>query len=411
MINTLQQSISKIRLGAARAALTLLVVLAFALVTTRPAQAQTFTVLFTFNGTDGATPLAGLVRDAKGNFYGTTWGPDPGTVFKVDANNGTETVLMAFDGNYEGGRPYATLVRDDAGALYGTAQLGGSAGNGVVFKLSNDHRVTILHNFIGGSSDGALPTGSLIRDQAGNFYGTTYQGGSANNGVVFKLTPRSNGRWKETVLHSFTGADGANPVYSSLLMDEKGNFYGVTSQGGAYGGGVVFKLTLGSNGRWQQTVLHSFAGGTTDGCFPFGTPVMDKEGNLYGTTEQCGGAYNGGIVWKLSPKGTETVLHTFVGGYSDGLNPFAGGVLDSAGNLYGTTVYGGNGSGCGTETSCGIVYKLNQKGTLTVLYRFTGSSDGEQPTGSLMLDAKGNLYGTAEGNSETYFGSVWKLTP
>jgi len=183
-----------------------------------------------------------------------------------------------------------------------------------------------------------------------------------------------------------------------LLMDAKGNLYGVTAQGGASNKGVVFKLS--KNGR--LTVLHSFVGGKADGCYPYGTPAMDAKGNLYGTTYMCGTA-NAGVVWKVGAKGTENVLHNFAGGSSDGAYPYAGVIMDAKGNFYGDTAYGGS-SGDGT------VYELNKKGKLTLLHSFAGS-DGESPIGGLIRDAKGNLYGTAyEGGSDLY-GTVWKLTP
>jgi uncharacterized repeat protein (TIGR03803 family) len=395
---TLQRSISKVRLGASSAALTFVVVLGLGVVTTQSAQAQTFTVLHNFTGSsDGGNPYAGMVRDTLGNFYSTASGggsSSNGVVFKL-SKSGAETVLYNFTGGNDGGEPLAGLIRDTAGNFYGTTFGGGSSGNGVVFKLSKSGTERVLYSFAGGSSDGAHPWGSLIQDDQGNFYGTTVGGGSSNWGTVFKLSKTG----RETVLHSFVGgSDGEFPYYTSLLMDKNGNLYGITSQGGTSNSGVVFKLSRSG----KLTVLHSFTGGTKDGCYPYGTPALDTKGNLYGTTYKCGSSGQG-IVWKVDAKSTETVLHNFAGGSSDGAYPYAGVTMDAKGNFYGDTAYGGS-SGDGT------VYELNKKGKLTLLHSFTGA-DGELPIAGLARDAKGNFYSTAfEGGSGGY-GTVWKLTP
>jgi uncharacterized repeat protein (TIGR03803 family) len=183
-------------------------------------------------------------------------------------------------------------------------------------------------------------------------------------------------------------------------MDKTGNLYGVALEGGASGYGVVYMLS--PNG--DLTVLHNFTGGTTDGCYVQGTPIMDKNGNLYGTTESCG-VSGDGIVWKLGPKGTETVVHYFIGGTTDGADPFAGAIMDAKGNLYGVTVKGGA-SGIGTA------YELdkNEKWTLTLLHSFARSK-GEHPYGGVIRDAKDNLYGTTLGGGSDGHGTVWKFAP
>jgi uncharacterized repeat protein (TIGR03803 family) len=396
--NTRQQRNSKIRLGAASAALTLVVVLMLGLVTTQSAQAQTFTDLYNFTGgADGGYPYATLVRDAAGNLYGTTYiggSSSYGTVFKVDTS-GTETVLYSFTGGADGGYPFAGLVRDTAGNLYGTTYYGGSSNYGTVFKVATSGTETVLHTFAGGTTDGCYPYGGLLRDKAGNLYGTTEVCGASSQGTVFKVATSGT----ETVLHSFTGGttDGGNPLYTSLLMDKKGNLYGVTYGGGTSSEGVVYKLSK----TGTLTVLHSFSGGTTDGCYPYGTPAMDKKGNLYSTTDSCGSS-SVGILWKVSKKGTETVLHNFAGGSTDGAYPIAGVIMDAKGNLYGDTDGGGT-------SSLGTVYKLSKTGTVTLLHSFAGS-DGEIPIGGLIRDSKGTLYGdTVEGGSGSY-GTVWQLT-
>jgi uncharacterized repeat protein (TIGR03803 family) len=400
VMDTLRRSITKIRLGAAGAALTLVVVLLLVLGTTQWAQAQTIKVLFNFTGgSDGGIPYAGLIRDAKGNLYGTTSHGGSfvgyGLVFKLD-KMGKETILYSFSGQADGGYPYAPLIRDSVGNLYGTAELGGVFGNGTLFKVTRGGRERVLHSFAGGTSDGCSPTGGLLLSTSGDLYGTTEGCGAFGFGTVFKLS--KNGT--ETVLHSFAGGttDGQYPQLTSLVMDRKGNLYGVTNGGGTSRQGVVYKL----NKRGTETVLHSFTGGTTDGCYAFGAPAIDNEDNLYGTTSNCG-SNNVGIVWKLSKQGIETVLHSFVGGSSDGSTPTAGVTIDAKGNLFGDTGQGGT-------SDKGAIYKLSKNGTLILLHSFD-SSDGDTPLDNLILDAKGNLYGTASLGGSGGYGTVWKLTP
>ncbi len=374
------------------------VILGVGVITTQSAQAQTLTVLYSFTGSsDGGDPYAGLIRDATGNLYGTTdYGGSSyaGVVYKVDTS-GTETVLYSFTGGADGAYPFATLVRDPAGNLYGTTAQGGTSGDGVVFKVDTNGKETVLHSFTGGK-DGIYPYSTLFRDSAGNLYGTTESGGVSGEGVVFKVSKTG----EETILHTFTGGkDGGEPLYTGFHVDARDNLYGVTSQGGTSGEGVLYKLSKAG----KETVLHSFAAGTTDGCYPYGTPAMDKEGNLYGTTAGCGSS-NLGIVWKVNKKGTETVLHNFAGGSSDGEYPVAGVIMDAKGNLCGDTSTGG-------ASNFGIVYEVNRKGTLTLLHSFTGSPDGKFLDGGLIQDGKGNLYGTTLNGGTGGYGTVWKLTP
>jgi uncharacterized repeat protein (TIGR03803 family) len=401
-------SISKRGLGAANAALALAAVLGLGMVATQPALAQTFTQLYSFSYTDGSEPFASLFRDQADNLYGTTavgGSAALGTVFKLDTS-GNETVLYNFTGGADGGFPYGALVGDTAGNLYGTTAEGGdSSSYGVVFKLDSGGTETVLHTFTGGTTDGCSPKGGLLRDRAGNLYGTTVYCGAYGFGTVFKIDTGGT----ETVLHSFAGgsSDGAYPYYSILLMDTNGNLYGVTENGGGSancnsGCGVVYRLSKSG----KVTVLHSFAGGTTDGCVPVGTLTVDQDDNFYGTTNSCG-SFNLGTVWKVS-KGKETVLHNFAGGSSDGANPYAGVIMDAKGNLYGDTFVGG-GTGCYSQTGCGTVYKLNREGVLTLLHVFV-DLDGQLPVGGLIGDATGSLYGTAAGGGSEQCGTVWKLT-
>ena len=302
----------------------------------------TESVLHSFGATatDGTLPFAGLVMDGSGNLYGTTTGGgvptgvgahSQGTVFKITPA-GTETILYSFTGGSDGGNPEAGLLMDSGGNLYGTTQQGGSSNDGTVFKLTPAGNKTILHSFAGGA-DGSGPLAALIMDGGGNLYGTTTVGGSSNNGTVFKLTPAGN----ETILHSFAGgADGSGPR-AGLIMDSSGNLYGTTYQGGSSNNGTVFKITPSG----AESVLHDFGATATDGTLPLAGLIMDGNGNLYGTTSL--GVGSEGTVFKITPAGTETILYTFTGG-SDGGSPEAGLVMGSNGNLYGTTYAGGAGS-------------------------------------------------------------------
>jgi uncharacterized repeat protein (TIGR03803 family) len=329
----------------------------------RLSPAGTETILHSFTGgADGAAPVAGLIRDAAGNLYGTTalgGASGEGVVFKLSPS-GTETVLHSFTGP-DGAHPGASLLRDAAGNLYGTTSVGGAHGNGVVFKLSPSGTETVLYSFTGGAN-GAFPEAALVRDAAGNLYGTTLNGGGRSFvcdhdscGVVFKVSPTGT----ETVLHSFTGSsDGGNP-YAGLVQDAAGNLYGTAVVGGDHGYGVVFELIRSDSG-YEFKVLHSFDG-VLDGANPYAGLVRDAEGNLYGT-DFVRGAFLRGVVFKLircdpEPSGYEfKVLHSFTGG-ADGAHPRAGLVQDAAGNLYGTTSYGG--AVCAVNTiGCGVVFKL-----------------------------------------------------
>jgi len=261
----------------------------------------------------------------------------------------------------------------------------------VVFKLDPTGKETVLHSFAGAPTDGAFPVSGLIRDKAGNFYGTTRFGGASDFGTVFKLD--STG--KETVLYSFTGGDDGGDLQAGVVRDSAGNLYGTTIEGGTFGVGVVFKL----DPTGKETVQYHFTGGA-DGALPYARLVRDKAGNLYGAT-----AYGGlgcGVVFRLDSTGNETVLYSFTCG-ADGAQPRAGLLRDKAGNLYGTTESGGN-------SNFGVVFKLDITGEETVLHTFTGP-DGLQVDAGLVRDPKGNLYGTTVGGGASGNGVVFKLTP
>ncbi len=276
------------------------------------------TLLHTFTGgTDGEQPSANVIRDSAGNLYGTTqYGgtANAGVVFKVDAT-GQETVLYSFTGGADGAQPVAGLVRDAAGNLFGTTENGGNANLGVVFELSATGQETVLHSFAGGT-DGANPVSGLAPGTGGYFYGTTFYGGAKDSGVVYILTPAG----EVFVIYTFTGnADGGDPA-GTLISDSAGNFYGTTEfggTGGAGGYGVVYKIDPIGN----ESVLYQFTGGA-DGGYPMSNLIRDSAGNLYGTA-QGGGSGNFGVVFMLSPAGQETVLYNFRGG-ADGGAPRGG---------------------------------------------------------------------------------------
>jgi len=303
----------------------------------------------------------------------------------------TEKVLHSFAGTPDGALPYAGLVLDAKGNMYGTTSQGGIDNYGTVFKVRSSGKETVLYSFKG-SPDGAGPWGTLIQDAKGNMYGTTSQGGAYGLGTVFKLTPSG----KETVLHSFSGGDGETP-YAGLVADQKGIMYGTTYYGGAYQGGVVFKIT--SSGK--ETVMHSFSGYTAgDGANPYAALILDGEGNVYGTTFY-GGPSQYGAVFKVTPSYEESVLYAF-GGTPDGANPEAPLGFDEDGNLYGTTYNGG-------KYGDGAVFELTASGKESILYNFMGNGDGANPAAGLIAGKQSNLYGTTVNGGGGDYGTVFEL--
>jgi uncharacterized repeat protein (TIGR03803 family) len=397
-------------LAAASAALLIVTVLTLMLPPAAEA-ADKFKELHRFYGSDGINPSAALIFDAAGNLYSTTLYGGAyklGTVFKLTPNadgGWTESVLHSFNGS-DGSNPYAGLIFDAAGNLYGTTY----DGAGTVFKLmpnaDGSWTESVLHTFNGGS-DGAYLQAGLIFDAAGNLYGTTLYGGADNLGTVFMLTPNADGSWTESVLHSFS--DESHGPSAGLILDAAGNLYGTTSYGGAHNMGTVFMLTPNVDGSWTESVLHSFNNSEGE---PIAGLIFDAAGNLYGTTYD-GGAHNFGTVFMLTPTAdgswTESVLHSFNG--SDGSNPYAGLIFDAAGNLCGTTRLGGSEGG-------GTAFELspNQDGNweFSLLHVFKGKPALGPFLGSLVLGSAGTLYGTAEDCNNRFFrcqGVVYQITP
>jgi len=395
---------------------------------TAPARASSVeTVLHNFSGPDGRDPTYSLLRDTAGNLYGVTWiggASNAGTVFEVSlqGNALVTNILYTFKGGTDGYQPFGRLIMDGNGNLYGVTNSGGAKGWGTVYRLSpgpnGNWTEKILWSF--GHSGGYFPAGGLALDAAGNLYGTTSRGGGTNScingcGIVFNLSPTAKGLWKFGVLYHFLGwrqHDGQYPN-GDLIFDATGNLYGTTFEGGslskgaASGNGTAFELSLGPTGAWTEKVIHSFLGGPSDGQYPLAGLTVDQAGNLYGTT-QVGGLGNSGSVFELSPGGngwTETVLYSFSGG-SDGANPASVLALNS-GNVYGTAAYGGNTLGDG------VVFKLSPSGsgwTEEVLHTFTNSPDGVRPDGGVVLDDAGNIYGSTFGGGTGGRGTVYKIS-
>jgi uncharacterized repeat protein (TIGR03803 family) len=372
----------------------------FIALTSAPLQGQSFKVLYTFKGgNDGAYPQADLTRDHNGTLYGTTSGGgkfSQGTVFKLDPD-GKEKVLYAFPGFVYGAYPYSQLLLDKSGNLYGTTLSGGGQFAelyGTVFKLEPSGKLTNLVVFSG--FNGINPEAGLIQDPAGNFYGTTNEGGPHAEGTVFELTKTGHQR----MLHGFSLApDGALPD-CRLVRDEEGNLYGTTSLGGGSTDfGTVFKI----DALGKETILYRFLGGA-QGMHPETGLIRDQDGNLYGTTYGTAGLFPPffyGTIFKLDPAGTHTLLYSFTGGL-DGGSPSGGLVRDEAGNLYGATRQGGS-------FKQGTVFMLDPNGKLTTLHDFTGGADGSTPGAGLLLH-EGRLYGTTSVGGSFNSGTVFRIT-
>jgi len=395
-------------------------------VVSEDAHARKFETLYAFaGGSDGAYPSARVLRDRDGNLFGTTAeGGDCarnggcGTAFELSAD-GTESVLHSFSSRK--GIGLSGLIRDRKGNLYGTAAAGGtgdgcgSRGCGVVFEVTPRGKEKILYTFQGGN-DGAAPSSGLLADAAGDFYGTTTIGGGnycklngqkvkGGCGTVFKLAPDG----METVLHPFQGREDGQQPNGDLILDEVGNLYGTSMYGGGgscfsgAGCGTVFKIAPDGT----ETVIHAFTG--TDGVLPSSGVILDAAGNLYGTTEEGGGSCNCGVIFRIAPDGAETVLYDFCSqaNCTDGADPTSGLILDYAGNLYGTTFEGGDSlQGC----NCGVVYRLAADGTETILHAFD-STDGALPVAGLIMDKKGTLYGTTSAGGSNQRGTVFSIAP
>lgn len=351
-----------------------------------------FKVLHNFAGgtKDGCTSNSRITTDGAGNIYGTSLfcGLDNGgVVFKL-ASDGTETILHAFTGGPDGLEPHGgvTLMRN--GDMYGTTTGGGKNRFGTLFKLTRKDKLKVLHDFVNNEGEGA--TGNLYRDKAGNFYGTSPIGGAGGSGTVFKYG--TDGTF--TVLHTFNGTDGSNPN-EGLVADKADSLYGVAFEGGTHNWGTVFKIDSAGN----FSTLHNFTD-SPDGAEPFGRLAIDRDGNLYGSTVR-GGTSGLGTVFKLAPDGTLTTLYSFTNG-TGGANPY-GDMLLVGKDLFSTTTTGGDPS-----CRCGVIYEITSKGNEKVLHTFTGT-DGSGYSAGLTLD-NDMFYGTVQNGGIDNYGDVFSLT-
>ena len=398
--------------------------LLFLLLTAHSAQAQTYTVIHTFTGGgDGAYPVVGLTMDAAGNLYGTAGeggSTGNGTVFKLK-HSGSGWVLIplySFQGGNDGSYPFGRVAIGKNGTLYGTTADAGGRGSGTVFHLTPSPTApktalvpwneTVLYRFTGGS-DGAFAQDDLTFDQAGSIYGTAASGGYKGCGVVYKLTS-SGGGWTQTVLYSPICYESTGGLpYGGVIFDSSGNLDGVLRLGGT-GEGAVYQLSPSGSG-WTEQTLYTFTDGN-DGDRPAGGLILDSSGNLYGTT-LFGGSGGGGTVFELAPFNGGWTFNVLYGLSGQGWGSWAKLLMDAAGNLYGTT-FGDGAYGKGS------VFKLTLSGgvwTYTSLHDFTDGSDGGHPYSSLVFDANGNLYGTASSGGQAApmcgdgCGVVFEITP
>jgi uncharacterized repeat protein (TIGR03803 family) len=368
----------------------------------------TLTTLHSFDGTDGRLSFAGLVQATNGNLYGTTYyggTENSGEVFEI-TSDGTLTTLHSFcskSGCTDGEYTYVVPIQGADGNFYGTTYLGGSNELGTVFKVTPSGAFTTLHTF--GGPDGSEPLAGLIQATNGDLYGTTYLGGSEGDGTIFKITP--SGAF--TTLHSFCSqsgcADGENP-FAGLIQGIDGILYGTTFGGGsAKGFGTVFKITPSGT----LTNLHSFCAqsGCPDGKFPQTGLIQASNGNLYGTTIS-GGAYGDGTIFEITPNGKLTTLYSVCSqsGCPDGNYLYAGLIQATDGNLYGIMDVGG-------ANGAGTIFKITLSGTLTTLYNFcsqSGCPDGQYPSAGLVQGTDGNLYGTTADGGAKGYGTVFSLS-
>jgi uncharacterized repeat protein (TIGR03803 family) len=377
-----------------------------------------FNVIYAFtNGLDGAYPRAALIVGSDGNFYGTAaYGGSNGvgTVFKM-STSGVFTLLCSLrTNNIDGQHLEAALVEGSDGDFYGTTAYGGASGGGTVFKITPTGVLTTLRSFTGSGTDGSEPTAPLIQGPDGNFYGTTAYGGTRGSGTVFRITPQ--GVW--TNLHSFTnGIDGALP-WAALVLGTDGNFYGTTYSGGTYGYGTIFTITSAG----ALTPLYSFSNGT-DGGEPYAALVQGDNGNFYGTSHGASNLYPGtnsiGTVFEITPWGYLTTLYSFTNGV-DGANPTAGLILGKDGKFYGAAELGGiigwGGSIgqigrilAGTQ-GWGTIFTLTQDGGFAPLFVFAGGSEGQNPGAGLIQAANGLFYGVTERGGTNDDGTVFQMS-
>jgi len=365
------------------------------------AQAQTFTDLFNFDYSDGGYPYTGHLLFKGGTLYGTTadGGTDYcGTIFSV-TTAGVQTTLYSFTCGSDGAYPYGGVIGDDSGNLYGTAYYYGSDYCGTVWKLSSSGTLSVLHSFEGGTSDFCYPFQGLAKDAKGNMYGTTTGGGADSYGGLYEIS--SSGTF--SILESFDySSTGAYPDYGALRIDKNGNLYGLTADGGTDGYGTLYEYSAGGT----FTVLHNFAGGSTDGGYCYGTVARDGKGNLYGACGYGGSNSYYGVIWKVSSSGTETILHNNSYSSSDICYTYSGVSFGpKSGSLIGLS------EECGANYD-GALYEISSSGTLTLLHSFDYGVDGGYCAGDeVLLGPTGVLYGACSEGGTDYDRTVWSYAP
>ena len=371
--------------------------------------AQVFKTLVSFDGSNGSFPSnVSLVQGFDGKLYGTTFGGNrpsfPGTTFNV-TTGGVVTTLDIFCGSCQyGSSPIAGLVLAGDGTFYGsTCGFDADRNEGTLFRMEANGTGRVLHRFR--NADGDDPFGALVLADDDNLYGTTYYGGGSNNcsfgcGTIFKLTPEGT----LTRLHRFDSNDGGGPI-GTLIQGTNGYLYGTTYYGGVNNYGTVFRVT--KNG--ELTTLHNFQ--CSDGAYPSGPLIEASDGNLYGTTYSggvsCSGGYAQGTVFKMTPEGTLTTLHSFAGYPTDGAQPIAGLIEATDGNFYGTASNGG------ANFEGGTVFEISSSGALTTLHNFcavgAACADGLEPSGGLVQSTNGILYGTTQLGGTSDDGAIYSL--
>jgi uncharacterized repeat protein (TIGR03803 family) len=404
--------------------LALAIVFLLTLLASPVAQAQIFSVIHTFeDGVDGAGPLAGVTLRGNALYGRSLTAQGKGSVYQIQhVGSNWVIVPIALLPSYS----FARVVFGPDGHPYGTTNIGGAKNDGTVFDLIVPLTIcktanclwkeNVLYQFEGGS-DGRQPGyGDLIWDQKGSLYGTTNYGGPSDEGTVYQMT-KSGNNWTESPIYSFSGSDGSTPI-GGVILDKSGNLLGTTEWGGLYGFGTVFELTNKPGVGWVETVLYSFQN-STDGERPFATLALDSSGNLYGTTID-GGSGGGGTVFELLLSGDTWIfklLYSFSGPQDQGCGPLYGLTLDAAGNnLYGTT-------NCDGTNAFGNVFRLSNTGNgwaYSSLYDFTGGNDGANPISNVTIDPNDSttLYGTAEAGGDINncnppygCGVVWVIKP
>jgi uncharacterized repeat protein (TIGR03803 family) len=360
------------------------------------APAQSLSNLYTFVGADNSVNPDGVIAQGRdGAYYGVAVGPQPGTIYKVTGSGGF--TLLHSMAQAEGQGCNGLILGTD-GNLYGTCPHGGdSQSAGTIIKMTPAGALTVLHTFNYGLVDGCYPDGVPVQASDGNFYGTTLNCGANNEGTAYKITPAG----VETIIHSFAGGTDAGQPIGALILGSDGNLWGESAAGGSYNSGTVFKMSLSG----AVTVVYQFLGCGAQGCYPAAGLVQGNDGNYYGTTQE-GGTSNEGVVFKLTPAGAITILHSFNRTVDIGAYPQLPLTLGTDGNFYGVASDCISG-GCSPAN----IFRITPAGVFTDVYNFTnyGGNNNSLPFSPLLLGTNGTLYSTTEEDGKgagTFFSLV-----